>query len=498
VWLDAVYLINRHFWLDELFTFRIVADPDLMHSLRAVQSGTDANPPVLLFLLRTLSYFTGGASEQTFRFFSLASVMAALVGLYVGLRQDFGVLASAAAVLAIWAHPLVLDKAFDGRFYGPWLALVVWFAYLFRQALRGRANAVTYTLLGATAVLLCTIHYFGVVTLGLVACTGWILMRPAWAVARRAFYVSALGPLALLICIPVFLIGQRRALMAPTWIKLAAPGDLLNFIRSVLLPYHLGAVLVTAAASAALSASFVKANSSDVPESSPSVWWGIIGVLLLVPFLIVFSYAVQPATTERYAFPAVAALAPVTAFAVSRMRWFWAVALCGFLLLVSSSQMRTEARRYADIDQDTDTLIEVLRSETASNDVPIIFESNHEAFVLGRYAPDLAARSFYLDYEPDQLAVHKAIRLHDRDMARIHARIYGQPRLMKWEVVQTLPRVLLVKGSVYDNRVSHAPLIEHEISGRLSELVNQRYAATEVEKFFKSAARSKNGDKPAS
>jgi hypothetical protein len=498
VWLDAVYLIHRHFWLDELFTFRIVSDPDFMHALRGVQSGADGAPPVLHLMLRAFTYVTGGASEAPFRLFSLAAVMGGLAGLYIGLRQDFGIVPSVAALLAVWAHPLITNIAFDARFYGPWLALVVWFAYFFRQALRDQGNSLTYPLLGVTAVLLCTIHYFGIITLALVACTEWIVSRPKWVVTRRALYATAFGPLALLVCVVLFLIGQRSALTAPTWIELAAPGDLLEFVKSVLFPNHLGAVLIAAAAWAALAGRFASGKAPDVLEAAPNPAWGIFGVLLLVPALIVVSYVIQPAADERYAVPAIAALAPATAFAIARMHWSWGVGLCAFLVLVSGSHLRAEARRSAMIDEDTDGLIQLLRTKTADNDVPIIFESNHETFVIARYAPELATRSFYLDYEPDQLRVNKAIRLHDRDMARIYARVYGQPRLINWEAVRALPRVLLVNGIVYGNRISYEPFVEHEINPRVSELMNPRYAAAGIaDSALLSASRGMDADGPA-
>jgi hypothetical protein len=399
-----------------------------------------------------------------------------LIGLYIGLRQDFAVVPSAAGVLALWAHPLILTKAFDARFYGPWLAAIIWFAYLFRQALRGQASRLTFTLLGATAVVVCTIHYFGIITLLLVAGTEWLLSRSRWGALRRPIYVVALGPLALLVCVPWFLLSQKVALTAPTWIELPALGDLLAFVRSVLLPYHLGAIVIAGAISSAL-ARFLDRGEAP-PLETPNTW-GILGVCLLVPFLIIFSYLVQPVTEPRYALPAIAALAPMAAFAVSRMSRFWGVGLCVFMVLVSGSDLRTEARRVTLVDQDTDALIQWLRAETAvDKNVPIIFESNHESFVVNRYAPDLAPHSFYLDYELDQLEVGKVIRLHDRDMARVYARVYNNPRLLNWEAVQDFPRVILVKGVVYGNRISHEPFVEREINGRISELVNPRYAAT--------------------
>ena len=64
---DALYLFHAHFWLDELFTFAIVSDPDLPHSLQALGNAVDTNPPCLHLLLHLFTTLVGSHSETAFR-----------------------------------------------------------------------------------------------------------------------------------------------------------------------------------------------------------------------------------------------------------------------------------------------------------------------------------------------------------------------------------------------------------------------------------------------
>src|SRR5262249_7225550 len=136
---NAAYLFARHFWIDEIFAFTLVADPDPVHALRALAGGVDMNPPMLYLLLRGFTLLTGGPGEIVFRVFASLSILLALLGIYLLLRRAYTPRVAFTAVLLLECHPLILTHAFEARFYGPWLAAIVWFAYalvLFRTSPR--------------------------------------------------------------------------------------------------------------------------------------------------------------------------------------------------------------------------------------------------------------------------------------------------------------------------------------------------------------------------
>jgi len=49
---DSTIMFTRRFWLDEYLTSLIVRDPSISHSIAAVKSGVDTNPPTYHLLLR--------------------------------------------------------------------------------------------------------------------------------------------------------------------------------------------------------------------------------------------------------------------------------------------------------------------------------------------------------------------------------------------------------------------------------------------------------------
>jgi hypothetical protein len=59
----AFYLFSRNFWLDEIYTYTSVADPVLIHSLRAIAGGIEVNPPALQLLLRLFTALVGSNGE---------------------------------------------------------------------------------------------------------------------------------------------------------------------------------------------------------------------------------------------------------------------------------------------------------------------------------------------------------------------------------------------------------------------------------------------------
>lgn len=168
-------LLTRPFWLDEIFTHTMVADPSVGHALAALAAGAEKNPPGLLLLLRSYTWLTG-TSEASLRLFTLLSVLAALVGLHACLRRSFALPAAALAVLATWSHPLLLNQAFNARFYGPWLAAITWYVYLMVRLRRPGPSWGIKVALAGCAVLVCTLHYFGVISLAL-ATAGELLAR---------------------------------------------------------------------------------------------------------------------------------------------------------------------------------------------------------------------------------------------------------------------------------------------------------------------------------
>lgn len=444
----SFYLFARNFWVDELYTYTNVADPDVLHALRALAGGAENSPPTYHLFLRAFTLLTGGANEVTLRSFALLSVLVALLGVYVLVRRVYPALVAFTATLAVWSHPLILRHAFEARFYGPWLAALVWFCYFLSRSRDPEKSYVRNVMLAFSAMLVCTMHYFGIITFGLVMCGELLCRRSANAFPRPRLALASLGPVALLACVPL-LLSQRAAYQTiPTWVSDPTLADVYYFCSSLLLPTHLAAVLMSAWLSELWRRIYGRTETLVDPPPDTTALAGLTSLVLLSLLLVAFSYTVQSVLIDRYALPAVAALAPAAAFVVSRMSRFWMMILCTFLFLNGAYDLRVLYTRAWAHDQSSAELMTAIREHTAQE--PVLFESPHELYVVCRYAPDLAKRCFALDFEEGQLGQVDTLRLFLRDTCRNYGRFYPQPALRSWDMTRTSPRVYLVpQGSLH-------------------------------------------------
>lgn len=437
----CVGLFGRPFWLDEIYTYTLVSQPSLGRTLEGVVVGFDTNPPGYQLLLRPYTQLLGNHSETTLRSFALLSVLAALLGLYVNVRQAYSPRVAFMSALMVWTHPLVLMHAFEARYYGPWLAALVWFCYFLNRCRRPAAGFVPHALLAVSAVLVCGMHYFGIITLGLATAADLLARRSAGAFRWPLLTALAFGPLTLLACVPL-LLKQRAAYTVPTWVSPASPEQVRRYLVALLTPVSLAALPVAAWLSRCWGPRPDAERDEAAAATATVALAGLTGLLLLPAVLVVVSYTVQPVLVDRYALPATAALAPVTAFLVYRLSWFWTVVLCLFLILSGAVTLRDQFIGYADRDGRTAALLAAVREETAGQ--PVLFESPLDLYVVVRYAPDLRARCFALDWEAGELGLVDDSRTFERDGVRNYARFESISGVRRWSEVRRSRSLYLV------------------------------------------------------
>jgi hypothetical protein len=462
----AFSLFTRHFWLDEMYSQRLAADPDVAHLLAALRGGAETHPPTYYVLARGFTRLAGDDGETGLRAFALLAALAALVGTYAVLRMTFPPLVALAAVLALWAHPLMQRYAFEARAYGPWLAAAVWFAYWLGLALRPGQSRLVLLPLAGTAVVLCTLHYFGIITL---ACV--FVADLAWARssgARRLPVVAAVaaGPAALLACVPL-LLGQRAALTVPTWVKTAEAVDVGPFLLSVLLPRFLMVVPAMA-----FVAWLLRGRRPAGARGDPTAVIGLAALGLFPLLLITFSWTVQSVLVDRYALPATAAIAAAVAVVVAGLSRPWLLALCALLVASGTRHLYDLAQEYQARDRDSDALIAAVRRDTGEG--LVVFEQPHHLHVVCRYGPDLASHCFLLDFEPGDFATVPRSRVFNRDLARRFAAFYGMPGLVSWDRIKSAPQWYLVsegqgfgRGSSVDPNHWYPGFAPHRLDERL-------------------------------
>jgi hypothetical protein len=417
-------IFDGPFILDERLTDLIVRDPSISHSIYAVKHGVDTNPPIYHLILRgfwmAVHPLFHDDPRIALRAFSTLCTFLALIGTYALLRRAFGPLVSFVAVLAVWAHPEVVVQSFNARFYPPLLLATV----LMCLALQIRGSGVIRAILVAlAAMLLCTLHYFGILILGPIALAS--LVVDDGPLLRRFGRVlpTIAGPLALLPFIP-FIKSQAEGLSVKTWV------DPFSFVlaRTFLTDTLCAVPLLLVVAVWTIGKLIQDPAAPADPIDRKTVRAATLPVLSLVavPLVIIaFSAVVQSALIDRYAISAALVLAPVVALlgqSLSRtMLLVLAIFLSGFTVLQLHSVTSTRA---GDLGELT-----AYRDEMLSDNLPIVFADRADAVRLAAFDPDLFPRIQLVDQREAGVTLSN-FRRYEIDMIGKMNAIYPLPALV--------------------------------------------------------------------
>jgi hypothetical protein len=443
-------LIQRPLWLDEVHTLTLVGDPDLGHSLQALRNGVDYNPPGLYLLLRGATCLAGRCDADVLRWFALGSVMLAMLAVYGTACRFCTPLVALAVAVSVWIQPLVCEHAFEARFYGVWLAAMACVAFLFvMPTKRGIRAWFVCGGLAAASVLTCTVHYFGVISLGIFAVGQWLVRRvPASESAEdqdpargrlAKFLCLACGPLSLLFCIPFYL-GQRDALTIATWVPATTWGIVGSFFGEVLAwPLMLAAVAAIA----------WRMRSPGAEGGWKSIDWHpalrCAGVVLLLSFpalLVLASLVVQPFLIARYAVPAALGVFPILACLLPRLRSFDLIVWCACLLLLGGLGIRSRAQTAAAQRESLQRLIGCLEDTTETT--PIIFDRRHDMYPVVVSSASLAPRCHFWDWEETADRPVHPLRIVERDVGRRFAEYYARFPTISLAEIQELDEFVYV------------------------------------------------------
>lgn len=433
----ARYIFGRDFWLDEIFAVLIASDKDPRHALDALTHGVDTNPPTLHILLR-LWGSVAGFGEKPVRLFAFGMVWLALVGVYLLLRRSLPRLPAAVGAMAVWACPLVLEHSVEARFYAPWLAFAAWFALALSLTRDSRRPWLAQPLLLVTSILLCTIHYFGVFTFGLILAADLLLdSRPI--VKRIVTRLPTLaGIAALVLCVPIFK-GQRASISVPTWDNEPATIQrILTFWLALVPVWSIVIVLAMHVLTRGARRDVEGRHSTiaQVPASPRIADLGSLFAVVLLPVVIAaFTFVVQPALAERYGTVASLAIAPVAALLASTALRSHARFAIVALFVAACFSMATINRGKMRVDDGFKRDRNLVLEQTA--DRPVVFGYWHDLAPILRKKPELASRCFNLDFD-DAAGSNAPIKPNHfmtvtRDLGRVLEEFYGKPRLIRRE-----------------------------------------------------------------
>jgi hypothetical protein len=429
LWLWGSFsLFDRIFWFDEGLTQTIVADPDFLHSMRALAGGVETHPPTYYVVLRGVVTVFGRADEVVLRWFAFVCTLAGLVGVYATLRFAYPPVASLAAVLAVGAHPLLLKQGFEARHYNLLLAEAAWFCYFLLRSRVPGARAGPMVGLAVTAVLLVTTHYFGIICLVLILAGDTLFSCRSIRARRCRALALAAGVAALAACSPM-LRSQRAAISVATWVPLPDIASMGEMLRALFLPLLVIGVLACGAGVLTLLRLRRREPSPATGVAEPRAMAGLLSLAALPVVLLVMSYVYQPVFVDRYALPAILALTPLVAWVCSRFPRWLAVAVCAGLWIVSGLELHHLADDYHSRDTQRAQFIGFLR-EKCEPDAPIAFHTPIRLSWVMRYAPDLAPRCYQLDFDWADLDAGVEAHFFSRDLAQQEAAYYGRPRLL--------------------------------------------------------------------
>lgn len=325
--------MQRPLWLDEVVSQLIANAPSgILHAMR---SGADFQPPPHYALVRLATVLGGGATAASARLPSLVAAALSVIVLAAVLRRSLSLGAALAGALALAAHPLFLSQAFEARPYALWILATA----LLAESLRARGAAGAWAT-AAAAVALCTVHYFGLLSLiaiGLAAILHPRLERRIpWPEVVRSAAPLAAGGVALLALLPLAS-AQLAASGGRSWVPPATAESIGAFLR---FPWGWRpAALLIVAGAVAMAAPRVPIIAARWPrEHRPAldITQAALLATALVPVLVVLlSITYKPVLVLRYSAPAALAVATLCALAVERMpspvRW------AAVLLLVRAS-----------------------------------------------------------------------------------------------------------------------------------------------------------------
>ena len=451
---DAGVLLTRPLWVDEVWTVLVSGQSSPWAVLASLANGADGGSGLVHLGAWALQKIAGVPSPVTLRVLSLVIVLAALVLVHATLRRRFSQDASVAGVLAIGSHYLVVTHAFEARFYGPWLlcCALVAFALGRHQSAPTRRRAV---LLGAASVLLCTVHFYGAITLALMAAGVVASHGRRWREGLRLVAPTAAGLLAFLAILPMA-IGMRTAFSVATWV----PEFELRQMRALSQQFWTAkvALIGLAALLAGIAVSRVRRSSHTfmTVARAASHDAGIVALasLILVPVaLAAVTLAGQPSMLPRYNIATALAWGPLFALAMELLgKWPSRIARVVLVIywFATFVTVRFEKIVFAGDVDEAEAALKLAEAQNA----PIVFQSVHTFYPVWARDRSRARRVGFLEMSDSTFRrmfrsgtvneMYNRGLVLDRDIVRTHARRFGVPTLVSEAALDTARRFVLI------------------------------------------------------
>ena len=452
---DGQILLTRPLWVDEVWTLLVSRSGSPWDVIVSLSQGADGGAGLVHIGAWALQKLIGMPSPVLLRTISLLCVFAALCLLYVVLRRRFSSDASIAGVLATGSNYLVVTHAFEARFYGPWLLSCAVLAYGLSRRHDAQDRRSDW-LVGITAFLMCTVHFYGFITCVLMCAGAMATHGKRWREGLRLVKPAAIGAgVALLLILPLA-IKLRGAVSVATWVPEFEPRQLRALAHQFWIarvPLIAGVVLGIAILIRPRLAS-IRPVSEVARDAFREPGVAALTALALVPVVSTFLTLLgQPSMLFRYNITTALAWAPFMALAMD-VAGRWPARIMRVVLVVfwfaSFVSVRFEKIVFAGDVQETEDAIRLARAQNA----PIVFLSVHSWYPVWQRDHSLNDSIRFLEMSDSTFRrmfrpgttneMYNRGLVLDRDVVRVHARRFGVPRLVPETVLDTTDRFVLV------------------------------------------------------
>ncbi len=413
-------LLTRPMWMDELHSWLLVTDGDVGHALAALADGADYNPPTYYLVARCLAVF-GPVSEYRLRLLSLLLTAATAMAVYLIFSRSCSAATALGATLFATSHQLMVLQSTETRFYALWVCLLTWYCWLLTKDISGRRQQWLQRItLGIIAAAICTTHYFGVISVGLVTVV--------WTFCNRHSRESVLVGGGLLVCSTIavgcclpLLQGQKAALTCATWVKPPTMVGSWEYLWQFVPMIPFGLCCGAAFAGWISRQQPDDGDTAAAPQDLFSKWTSqstTLACLIAMPaVLIAFSWLVQPALVNRYAVVAVFAMTPVYAWLLSRATEAiqnTCVGIAAFLLCLAVHM----AGETWDFNLQKQDELQAMLAELKDSEI-VVFEDRIDFWLLNHlHNKESGAAWYQADFEADDLRRPSNLRTVQRDVGR--------------------------------------------------------------------------------
>lgn len=452
---DGAILFTRPLWVDEVWTVLVSDQSSPVDVFAALSQGADGGSGLVHLSIWALQRIVGLPSPVLLRTLSLICVFTALCITYAVLRRRFSNDASIAGMLAVGSHYLVVSHSYEARFYGPWLLCCALLALAFSRNQGPTASRRSAAFVAVASVLVCTAHFYGVISLVLMA--GGVVASHGrqWRTGMLVVAPSAAGLVAVLAIIPMA-IGMRGAFSVRTWVPDFESRQFIAFARR----FWLSPVLVITAIALVVGIilSWKRTTrpsvSSLAGHAARDAGIAALASLILMPLaLTALTLVGQPAMLSRYAITTALAWGPLVALTVEMLgRWPALVARVVLVIywFASYETVTFEKSLFARDVEEAETAVRRVEDER----IPIVFQSVHTYYpVWARNRSRSPALGFL---ELSDSTIRRLFRpgtrnelynrgvVIDRDVVRIHSKRFGVPRLVSQESLDSTQRFVLI------------------------------------------------------